>query len=316
MLKCRLALALAIPALTANAQPGTFQAPVTGFVFSPISHTLRPIAGVRGASHLGKAVLDEVDWASPAPGGRVAVTGRSGRTEVVEGLSGSGPSAAVSPAGPLIDLVDRIAWSRDGRFAAIYSSSGGLLQRLRLGGAEVGASAPADCFPLGRVTALAIDRGGRIAAGFAGSGLYLIEEGQSPTPISSRQTAAIAFDDAGRLYAIDLETRRILEFGDATGPAEVASLEDPGDADLAVSANGRYLLVTGQSPPAVRVYDIHERSLVNTIPLDFAPSRLERLSADGLFLLNGDRRGEWLLVLDAADVPAVYFVPAASEEEL
>ena len=75
------------------------------------------------------------------------------------------------------------------------------------------------------------------------------------------------------------------------------------------------MLVTGASK-TVRVYEASSRSLINTIPLDFTPSRMERLATDAVFLLNGDNDGEYLLVLDARETPGVYFIPAASEERL
>ena len=65
---------------------------------------------------------------------------------------------------------------------------------------------------------------------------------------------------------------------------------------------------------AVRIYDIGSRSLVDTIPLDFPPSRLEALSDGPVFLLNGGRANEWLMLLDARGTPLVWFVPAVQEE--
>ena len=64
------------------------------------------------------------------------------------------------------------------------------------------------------------------------------------------------------------------------------------------------------------MFETNSRSLANTIPLNFAPSRFEALSAAPAFLLNGNDPNEWLLVLDASQIPAVYFVPASGEEGL
>jgi WD40 repeat protein len=311
------AVSVAAAIWPATAQPQGFRGSVTGFVYAPASRSVRPLLGVRGAASMGSALLDQVDWASVAPGGRAALAVKDGQVQVLLGLDGLVP-AQVSVDG-LIDSPGRVAWSRDGRFAAVYASSTGLLQRVRFGGAAPLADTPLDISSLGRVTALAINvAGDRIAFGIDSAGLYLVEAGQSPALISAiAQPAAAAFDDSGqRLYAVDAATGRILEFNSGAGEAEFAALDQADVAGLAVSGNGRYLLVTCKTAKTVSVYDIASRTLANTIPLDFAPSRLDRLSADPVFLLNGDKGSEWLLILDATETPGVYFVPAGSEEPL
>jgi len=130
----------------------------------------------------------------------------------------------------------------------------------------------------------------------------------------------MAFDASGsRLYVADGDTQRILEFVSGAGPAEFASLSQPdaapsNPAGLAVAGN--CLLLADAAGRAVRVYDTISRHLLKTIPLDFAPSRLDPLSDRPVFLLNGDRADEWLLVLDAGRDPQVYFVPAGPSREV
>ena len=224
----------------------------------------------------------------------------------------------------MIDAVDRVVWSRDGAFALLYSSSGNQLQRVRLSDNSVLADAPVDLSSLGRVTTLAIDPAGRqIAFGVAGSGLYLCVTGQAPALLSSMaKPVAAAFDDTGlRLYAADLDQQQIVEFDSGSGPLPFASLAQPDGSvlnpvGLALSGDGRYLLLADRAAPAVFVYEIASQNLANTIPLDFAPSRFDALSTNKTFLLNGDNSNEWLLVLDASQIPVVYFVPASQQEPL
>ena len=186
------------------------------------------------------------------------------------------------------------------------------------------ADTPLDLSPWGRLTALALDPAGlQVAFGVAGSGLYLFHAGQSPALLSSlAQPAAVTFDDTGgRLYAIDLDAQRILEFDSGAGPSAFASLAQADGtavtpAGLAVSGDGRYLLLADSTAHTIRVYDTASRNLANTLPLDFAPTRLEALSARPIFLLNGDNSNEWLLLLDAIQFPTVSFVPASQEEPL
>ncbi len=310
-------ISLAALAWPATAQLG-FSGSVAGFVYSPTSRSVRPLLGVPGATSIGSPLLDQVDWASVAPGGAAALAVKDGHLTVLVGLATLAPSEAALDG--LIDSPDRIAWSKDGSFAVVYSSASGLLQRVRFSAPGPVPDLPLDISSLGHMTTLAINTtGAGIAFGVDAGQLYLVENGQSPALLSSTiaQPAAAAFDDSGqRLYALDAATQRIIEFDSGAGGAEFVTLDSTDTAvGLAVSANNRYVLVTGAAK-TVRVYETSSRNLVNTIPLDFSPSRMERLSADSVFLLNGASSSEYLLVLDARETPRVYFVPAASEDHL
>ena len=127
-----------------------------------------------------------------------------------------------------------------------------------------------------------------------------------------------AFSDSGRLYAVDAETRRIVEFDAYSNPSDfvIADVVDGATFEpvgLAISGSAGYLMVTDRGARTVRVYDTTNRTLTDTIHLDFAPSHMQRLSTGATYLLNRARGKDWLLVLDATDKPRVYFVPAAAE---
>jgi sugar lactone lactonase YvrE len=263
-------------------------------------------------------VLREVASGSASPGGEWALITRAGRSTFVRGLSGLPEE---SPVDGLIDAIDGVAWSRDGRFALLRSSSSSQLQRVRLFDAEALADAAVSFPPESRLVAMTIDpSGGRMAVVVAGSGLYLFGSGQSPALLSSMEPAALTFDNTGRrLYAADLEAQRIFEFDSGSGPLEFASLPDssrPSFIGLAVSGDGSYLMVTESGAPEVRLYETASRTLAKTIPLDFAPSRLEPVSPAPTFLLNSGTGNEWLLLLDGSHAPAVYFIPVSREEPL
>lgn len=304
---------------TANAQSTSFRGPVSGFVYSPASRTLRPLFGIPGATHIGAPVLDHVDSASIAPGGKWALITRDGQPFLMRGLSDLAP--AESATGGLIDAVDHVQWNRDGTYALFYSATGNRLQRVRFSDSLAVADPAVDLSSWGLATTLAIDPSGReIAFGVAGSGLYLFEAGQSPALLySMTSTAAVAFDGTGRrLYAIDVDRQRIVEVDSGSSVREFASLaQTDGPAvtpvGLAVSGDDRYLMLADSTAQAVRVYETASGTLTNTISLDFTPTRFEALSS-GTFLLNGNNSNEWLLVLDARQVPGISFVPANREE--
>jgi hypothetical protein len=317
----RLLISFSIAALlpvAAGAQPTSFQGPIRGFVFSHGSRTLRPVFGVSGASYIGSAVMGDVDSASVAPGGKWAVITQGGHSSCFQGLSSLSPAES-TPAG-LIDAVDRVLWNADGSYALLFSSSGNQLQRVRFSDSAASPDAPVDLTPWGQATVLAIDPAGqRIVFGVAGSGLYLYPAGQSPALLSPMATPSVAaFDATGKwLYAADLDQQQIVKFDSSSNATTFAALAQTGvaavnPAGLAVSGDGNYVMLADSAGQAVQVYSIADGSLANTIPLDFSPSRFETLNP-GTFLLNGDNSNEWLLLLDARQIPSISFVPANQE---
>jgi len=301
----------------ALAQTASVGGPLAGFIYDSGSRTVRPLHGVPGSTHIGSPVLNGVDLASIAPGGQWAFVTKNGGSTFVRGLSDASTTESL-PDG-LLASVDRVVWNRDGSAVLLYSSSANQLQRVRLSATDATADAPLD-LPAGSVTALAIDPAGRqIALGIAATGLYLFNAGDSPVLISSiAQPAAAAFDETGRkLYAVDLDSLRIVQFDSGSAQSDFTAIGSGiAPAGLAISAGGRYLMLADSAASAVYVYDVASQSFANTLNLDFAPSRFEPLSSGPTFLLNGGRSGEWLLVLDARQIPGITIVPAAAGEEL
>jgi len=302
----------------------SFQAYPAGAVYNKSSRSIQPLVGFPGSSYLGLPLLSDVDAASIAPDGSKAWVSKEGRSGFWTGLlAGAATDTAVVG---LIDGVERVAWNSNGSAALLYAASGKQLQVIRFNGQKAAVGEPIDGGFLGqgRVTALAVDTTGqRIAVGIShrqGGALYSWTAEEGPSLLASMEPVAATFDEEGtRLYAIDGGSLKILEFDNLSGPLEFALLAssdgakvDP--AGIAVSRKGRYLIMVDRANPSVRVYATADGSLANTFSLDFAPSRLERLSADGVFLLNRPGPDEWMLVLDARETPCVYFVPASPKD--
>jgi len=310
--------ALAILAAPVYAQSGGFEMPAAGLVYSHGSRAVRPLLGIPGSTHIGAAVLNDVNQAWVAPGGKWAFVTMVDRSVFVRGLLEAAP--AEIPVAGVIDGVDHVAWSRDAAFAVLYSSSAARLQRVRLVNGEITAGEPVDLTPWGAPAALAIDPSGRqVAFGIAGAGIYIMDGDQSPALlVSLARATAVAFSDAGRLYAVDAESRRIVEFAADFSPSDFASVEVAEGVEfepvgLAVSGSGKYLMVADRGTRTLRVWETAARTAAGDIRLDFAPAAIERLSTGATFLLNRPRGTEWLLVLDATDMPRIYFVPGGEE---
>jgi len=306
------------PAAPLSAQTASFHNPISGFVYSPASQAVLPVLGVPGAAQLGAPVLKKVEFASIAPNGDWALVSHTGRSSLLHGLAALAPVRF--PANGLLEAVDRVVWNRDGSFALLYSSSQNRLQRVSVSAAGVTADAPVDLSPWGVAASLAIDPAGRqVAFGVTGSGVYLFAPGQFPARLAPlAQPAAASFDGSGqRLYVADAAQQQIFAFDSGSSALSFASLAQAGapavmPVGLTVSGDGRYLLLADRAARNVRAYDTASAALVTSVALDFAPSRFEALSTAPTILLNGDNPAEWLLVLDARQLPAVSFVPAAS----
>jgi hypothetical protein len=307
--------------LPVAAQNASVAGPQLGFVHLPAAHEIRPILGIPGSAVLGQPSWSQVDAASIAPGGAWAWTSAAGQSTFLCGLAGLSPVAC--PADGLLAAVDRLAWNRDGSAALLYSSSAGQLQRVRFSGGQPLADPALDISALGKVTSLALDlSAARMIFGVDGSGFYLWDGQQTPALLASTvQPGPAVFDESGRLYAIDAAALRIFEIDPGSTPAVFADLRQPDGtrfdpAALAVSNGGGRLLLADHNGPGLCVYDTASGSLATVIPLNFTPTRLEPLSSGSIFLLNGEKRSEWLLGVDAGDTPRVFFVPAPEQEQL
>src|SRR5581483_10057512 len=126
--RCMICLSVALSATPpAPAQSGGFAPPGAGFVFSPGARAIRPLVGALGSAHVGAPVVSDVNTASIAPGGKWAFVTTANGAGFLRSL---GDAPAVYPADGVIDGVDRVAWSGDAGFAALYSSASGRLQRV------------------------------------------------------------------------------------------------------------------------------------------------------------------------------------------
>ena len=94
--------------MPAAAQPSpSFRGPISGFVYNQSSRTIRPLLGIPGATRIGTALLNEVDFASIGPDGKWAFLTRAGHSTFVYDLSGQ--ALTELSADGLID-----AWHRHG----------------------------------------------------------------------------------------------------------------------------------------------------------------------------------------------------------
>ncbi len=279
----------------------TVQGPVAGYVFDQQARGVRPMLGLPGAAYLGDALVSGVEAAGIAPDGARALAVREGRL-FLAGLKNEADSAPVENA---IPGADRFAWSPDGSIAAVYASASRQAQIIRDGAA----GKPVDLSGLGEVVALAVSRSGKLIAGVAGEngGVYmdgaLLARAANPAAITiSGQDLYFADKDRGQVW-------------------QVAGFEQDGTALLfaegiegaaGVQVYGSRAFVAGAK--GIEVFDLAARTPLSHIDVDAAPTQLAPFGERALWLLNAPGEGQPAYVLSAADVPAVYFVPAGREE--
>lgn len=315
---------LLLSAFLLPAQQVQLGGPVCGVIYDAPTRSLRPLLGVPGAAYLGGALVAGVDFASVAPSGKLALAVKDGQALLLTDLDRLQP--AVLPLPAVLQDADRAAWAQDSSALALYSSARGWLQRVTgLDGAPVAGPPMEVSFPGGSVTLIATSHGAeRIVLGVRGEisgGLYLIPADGPPLEVASMaDPGAVFFPAEGRtLYAVDRHSRRVLAVHNFP-PGEVVTLLEARDgvADpvgIAVSGDGQRLFLADRSSRSVRVYEVSTRTLMAEVPLEAAPSLLQPLRGNALFLLNsGSRRGEPLFLLDARSAPAVYFVPASEQD--
>jgi hypothetical protein len=316
----RLLIALGALAVTGWAQPSAGVAgPVTGFIFTPPGN-IRPMLGIPGASYLGPAVATGLEAGSVAPDGSAALAVQQAGKLVLYGGLRSGLATALGVNGA-ISGADHFAWAANGASAAVYSSGAAQGQILTSLAPSPTATAPIDLSGLpGQVTVVAFD-GQRLIVGVASAesgGIYLAGAATGIQKIASAANPSAIALAGGSLYFSDSQSQQIFQVqGYAGTPAAVVFANDSGidsPAGLQVSADGQRLYVANAGNQKLAVYDIASRSPIQSLGLNFTPTRLDRFGDSSVFLMNGSGQGPLYVVRDGGPgKAAVYFVPSSGK---
>jgi hypothetical protein len=311
---------IAIPCL---AQQFGMSGPISGFVFDEPTRSLRPIAGLPGAARLGEVLLQDIDWATVSPDGRVTLFRKDGEVRLLH-LNGDGLDPHGVSVSGVIDSPSLSTWSRNSSAVGLYSSSANELQWIRFTGQGVISDPP---LPLagvdGKVIGLCGDRdSGFFFAAVAGKGVYQVSESNGTTMLLELPgVSAMALQTNGQtLWVADRAGARVIEIGNPGGDPEPRELIQDSEkltdiSAIAASADASVLYLADR---ATRRLHILERSLLNLsdgIELDVPATSFAILSRPSLLLL-GQRNaiGDPLYVLELGANPAIYFVPAGADQ--
>jgi hypothetical protein len=285
--------------------------PVSGILFDAKAHALRPMLGVPGASYLGGALVSGIDAAAVSPDGVRALAVADGRLLLVTGFGDGAPQTALLDGA--IAAVDRIAWSPDGAFAAVSSSSGASAQLIR-DAARNAATGPAIDVPFA-LSALAVGTDGEVLAG-GDAGVYLLAAGSAPRQLAAMDRASALAVRGSSVYAAAAGSGQVwLIENYATSPAAsifAGGVDSP--VGMALAADGKRLFVASSEGRMVRVLDTATHATLRQVELDIAPTQLSAFGGRDVWLLNAADGADPLYVATGGDEPAAWFVPAGREQ--
>lgn len=292
-------------AAAALAQPVPLSGPVAGYIFNEHSRSLRPVIGFAGAALLGRPASAPADFASSAPGGAWLFAARGEASCFVRIMPGGESFEHCDPA--LILAVDRVAWSRDGRWAVLESSDRGLIQRVALSEGSVEPQTPLES----RLTVLAVSPDGRQIAAAAPGELAIVSETGALTRLGDLEApvAAIFSRDGRTLYVAGEASGRVVCFRDGSRWLEFPSARPAG---LALSSDDELLFVL-DGGELVRLFETRSGNAAGEIALDAPAASLELVRED-LFLLRGAAGTSRYSLLDARR-RALFFLPELDAAE-
>jgi hypothetical protein len=299
--------------MVALAQDGTrIGGPVSGTVFDRNSAALRPMLGVPGASYLGPGLVAGITVAAVSPDGSCALTVSEGRLQWVSGLREMAPASM--PVDGALEGVDRLAWSPDGAFAAVYSSRSGQVQVLRDASRAPAAGPAIDVAP--GIMALAVSASGDLLAGAEG-GVYLVAAGSAPRLLAAATRPASMVTRGSAVYVADSGAGSVLLVENFATAAAASVFADgvPSPVGVEISADGRRLFVASREGKFVGAWDLASRSSAGRVELECTPTELSAFGGRDIWLLNSDSGGpDPLYVATGGVEPAAWFVPAGREQ--
>jgi hypothetical protein len=295
-----------LPLLSAQA-PVT--GPVQGIVFDGPSGTLRQIQGSFGSASLGPALLSGLEFAS--------MSLSNGTLQQAAGVACSALQCSFVQAGmqqsPITDQIgipEAAAWSADGTVVAIYSRSGQWIRTFTNG--EGGPQLSISSLAGDLVTVAVSPDGKHTVFALAGEhpGVFEVTAAGAFVPlVGSQHPVALAYSSNGdTLYVLDGQQISEVHSNGLVSNWPVDAVQNP----AAIYAVSSIVYVAGGGDHALFIYDSTKHTLIEQIPLSFAPSQIQPIGA-GSFLLTSRASKDDLLWSFTAGRGA-FFVPVTPVE--
>jgi len=315
------AVALCVAFGNLNAQPSGLRTPLTGFVFDPQSHAVRPIMGLPGAAQLGEplALPFTVRAAEFSSKGdyAVVIAAAGAKASLVRNLSANPYIQNLNDA---ITKLDRISLNESASTAVLYSAASNQLQFVSDLPDQPQLSAPISLNSIpGAVTALAVAARGQSALVAASDGTYgtVSEIRGAAAPkllVSAYRPSAVLYLDGDRDIAYaDAFSNQIMLVRDAQIEREVRVLASEADhvqTPVALRWADGALLVANTGSGNILRCDLGTGTNSDSGPLPVAPVQLQGLLVSNMFVINAPGHGP-LYIYSAVD-SSLLFVPPAS----
>ena len=305
---------LSISLLSAQSLSG----PVIGFTFDGPTLAIRAVNGLPGSATLGAAVLNEIEFGSPAPSRTYGVMFKKEQAFLISGLGSSHVSTQHIPG--IFGTPDGAIWSADGSHVALFSRSEHWIQTLSGLPASPNAAAHQDLAHLGGLLCdVAMNSsGGQVAIAMCGrqGGVYLSAGGQQFTPLAGMENPiALAFSvDGASLYVLDAGARKlaVIQLSDSSvHELTLPELAAPFAIRAGQDASKQPVVyVQSRSDRVLGIYNVSAKKMEETIRLTFAPTGFQALGSTTFVIAARVRASDPLWLFSTQPRPAVYFVPA------
>jgi hypothetical protein len=297
--------------------------PVSGYVFDPVTQSIRPIIGVPGAAHLGAAEVSDVDWASTSPDGAVALVRKNGVVFAISGL-GSAQQNWIQVPGADANL-ESIAWNSNSSAAVASSGKFGWVQIVRGPWSAPSADPRIGTSRIGsRLVFALIDSGAQgVIVGVQGtgiSGLYRLSQDSTPALLAflACPGAGTISDSAAELFVTDCAGSLLLRVRNFNGSALLSGIAlqitRPSEVvGIAVSKDAGSVFVADKASRSITAHETLTGRAIQQVPLAGTPASLQPLPPDGLFqVTSSDGPRSPLLLLETRAHLRATFVPAGT----
>ncbi|NWF83646.1 MAG: hypothetical protein HXY18_07445 [Bryobacteraceae bacterium] len=301
----------------------TGMGPVSGVLIDSTARTIRPILGMPGAAYAGPATVTSFEFAAAAPGSQNALIAKDGMLFVLRRLAGGRPVWRELDSG--VSDIEFAAWSDNSEAIVLQPRGEARLDFWTTLSYEPKKAGSVDISSLSeRMESVAVDPDGRFAfaatQGEDSGTLYLLKPGDLPRMLMPLRKAGSMMLAGNTLWVADRGSNEVFRLRNwdqmpQIQPAAAAAhgVNDP--VGVALSRDGKFLWVASAGSRNVLALDLDSSQVKHVLELDFTPTRMHRLGADGLFLLENGVPGEAPAQVLDTSAGKVYFVPVGALAE-
>jgi hypothetical protein len=304
-----------LPAQTA------FAGPIVALTYDAPTRSLRAVNGLPGSSSFGPALMDNVYFASLAPGQNYGLAFQDGKWLFVSGLGSTSLSrTAISG---IDQYPDGIVWSGSGSVAILYSISQGWFQTVSgFPNAPVAAALVSVSSLAGSFSAIATNgTGSEIAVAASGDSgaVYQYSSGQFNRLASMSNPLSLSFStNSQTLFALDGSSQDVFAITVSSGGIQTLSLPGLGNP-IAIQAstdsqNRPLLYIASASDHTLRILDTATLQILNDVSLSVQPTGLAPFGTNSFVLVPRTQSSNPLWLFSIIPQPGAFFVPAIQQQ--